>query len=262
MSIILNEMEWTRDMMEKRELGSNPVETLGRVAKYFSSLGQKKNQIRSNVESYLLQCDPYASVVLWGDTIDSVVKYGMKHPFVMIDRITVTKPEMQTIESINGVQAQRLAFTLLCVAKYRMIVNPNADGWVNTQETEIIKMANINTSFKRQNLMYGQLIDSGLLQPSKRITNLNVRVLFIEDGDTALDVTDFRNLGNQYMKYIGKPFFVCQNCGLTVKVPDGATPGKMKYCPDCAMKVRIRQTVESVMRARHAETKAESHPKQ
>lgn len=262
MSIILNEMEWTKNAMERRELGQNPVEMLGRVAKYYSSLGQKKDEVRSGVERYLLQCDPYASAVLWGDTIDSAVKYGVKHPFVMIDRITVTKPEMKTIRDVSGIQAQRLAFTLLCVAKYRMKINPNADGWVNMQESEIVKMANINTSFKRQNLMYGQLIDSGLLQASKRITNLNVRVLFMEEGETALEITDFRNLGNQYMKYIGKPFFVCQNCGLTVKVPDGASPGKMKYCPDCALKVRIRQNVDSVMRSRHAAVQQGQYLKQ
>ncbi len=250
MSIILNELTWTKNAIEHYDLGQNPAETLGRVAKYYKYLGCKKSEIRKHVEEFLLRCDPYASVVLWADTIESSVKYGMKHPLIMIDKITITDPEMLQIKSIKGVQAQRLAFTLLCIAKYMLAVAPKTDGWVNTPESDIMKMANINTSYKRQNLLYGQLIDAGMLQSSKRITNLNVRVLYIKDGDTALEITDYRNLGNQYMRFIGKPFFTCQNCGLTVKAPDGASLGKMKYCPDCAEKVYIRQTVNSVMRKR------------
>ena len=250
MSITLNELTWTKNVIEHYELGQNPAETLGCVAKYYRHLGMKKSEIRKKMEEFLLRCDPYASPVLWSDTIDSALKYGMKHPLVIIDSITVTKPEMERIKGLKGIQAQRLAFTLLCIAKYRMAVNPQSDGWVNTKESEISRMANIKSSYKQQNLLYGQLLDEGMLQASKRITNLNVRVLFMEDGDTALEVTDFRNLGNQYMKYIGKPFFVCRNCGLTVKVPDGAMPGKMKYCPDCAVRVHVRQQVNSVMRLR------------
>lgn len=250
MSIVLNELGWTKNAMEHCELGPNPGETLTRVAKYYRMEGCGKEEARKGVEDFLLRCDPFASTVLWADTIESAVKYGMKHPFIMIEKVTVTKPEIARIRKVHGVQAQRLAFTLLCIAKYRMIVAPQTDGWVNTPEKEIMRMANINASYKRQNLLYGQLLDEGLLQSSKRIANLNVRVLFAEDGEPAMEITDYRNLGNQYMRHIGKPFYVCQCCGLTVKTPDGAKTEKMKYCPDCAIRVKTKQSVNSVMRGR------------
>lgn len=249
MSIILNELEWTKKAMEENNLGQNAAETFGRVAKYYAMQGYKKADIRKEVEKFLLRCKPYASVVCWSDTIESAVKFGMKHPFIMIDKVIVTKPEMERIQSVEGIQAQRLAFTLLCIAKFTMLVEPKTNGWVNT-ERDIMKMANINTSYKRQNLLYGQLLDSGMLQASKRITNLNVRVLYIEDGEPELEVTDYRNLGNQYMMYLGKPYFVCKNCGQTVKIPPQANPWSMKYCPDCAAQIRVRQNVNSVMRIR------------
>ena len=249
MSIILNELEWTKKAMAENNLGESAAETFGRVAKYYAMLGYKKADIRKEVEAFLLRCKPYASVVCWSDTIDSALKYGMKHPFIMIDKVIITKPEMEKIKAVNGVQAQRLAFTLLCIAKFTMLVEPRTDGWVNT-ERDIMKMANINTSYKRQNLLYGQLMDAGMLQASKRITNLNVRVLYMEDGDPELAVTDYRNLGNQYMKYLGKPYFVCQNCGQTVKVPAQANPWLMKYCPDCAAQVKMKKSVDCVMRRR------------
>lgn len=256
MNLVLNEVAWTKETMERYELGDKPALTLERVAKYYNSMGWKKDEIRKGLEEYLLRCDPYASVVLWDKTISNAVNNGMKRPFVMIDCILITKPEIERIKAIEGIQTQRLAFTLLCVAKYMMIVHPASDGWVNVPEKDIVKMANINTSYKRQNLLYKKLLDEGLLQASKKITNLNVRVLYMEDGETAISVTDFRNLGNQYMMYNGGPFFVCKNCGLTERVPKGANVGNMKYCHDCAAKVYMRQSVNSVMRHRQAKKEA------
>ena len=255
MSIVLNEYAWAEKMVESCELGDNSYETLCRVAKYYKAQGLQKRDVRKKTEEFLHRCDPYASPVLWSDTLEKAVRVGMKYSPVMIDKIVVTKPEMEIIRSLSGIQLQRLAFTLLCVAKYMMAVAPKTDGWVSMPESDIMKMANIKTSYKRQNLMYGQLLDAGLLQPSKKISNLNVKVLYIRDGDAALDVQEFRDLGNQYMKYIGKPYYVCQSCGLTVKVPDGAKAGNMKYCPDCAAKIHLRQRVNSVMRGRRIVSK-------
>lgn len=248
--IVLNELEWAERMIELGELGDNAYETLCRVAKYYKAQGFQKRGVRAKLEDFLLRCDPYASAVLWDNTLEKAVKVGMKYPPVEIDHITVTKPEMDAIMKLGGIQLQRLAFTLLCVAKYMSTVAPKTDGWVNASVSEIMKMANIRSSYKRQNMMYGQLLDAGLLRSSKKISNLNVRVQFIRDGEPALEVRDFRDLGNQYMMYIGKPYFVCQNCGLTVKAPDGVPRLRMKYCPDCAGKVNLRQRVNSVMKSR------------
>lgn len=260
MSIILNEYAWAEKMIEESSLGDNTYETLCRVAKYYKANGMQKAELRKKLEEFLRRCDPYVSPVLWSDTLDKAAKVGMKYDPVMIEKIIVTKPEIETILKLSGIQLQRLAFTLLCIAKYMTAVAPKTDGWVNTPENEVMKMANIKTSYKRQNLMYGQLLDEGLLRPSKKISNLNVQVRFMQDGETALEVKDFRDLGNQFMMYIGKPYFVCQHCGLTVKVPDGAKAGKMKYCPDCAQKVRVQQNVNAVMRSRHAVAAAAKAP--
>ena len=254
MSIVLNEYAWAKDHIEKCDLGDNAFETLCRVAKYYKANGAKKSVIKKNLEDFLLRCDPYVSTVLWSKTLDKAVKIGNKYPLVDIDKIVITKPEMDTILSAGsrngGIQVQRLAFTLLCVAKYMLRVAPNTNGWVSIPEDQIMKMANLKPSYKRQNLLYGQLIEAGLLQPSKKIDNLNVRVLYIKDGEPALDVCDFRDLGNQFMKYIGKPYYVCQNCGLTVKAPKNAKLGKMKYCQECAVKIEVKNRVDCVMRSR------------
>lgn len=250
MSIVLNEMKWAETAIAEKELGRHPFETLSRVAKYYTYQGCKRSDVRKKLDAFLLSCDPSASLVTWSDTLDNAAKYASKYPLIMIDSILITKPEMERIESLTGKQLQRVAFTLLCIAKYMHIVAPETDYWVSTPNHEIMSLSNVNTSLRRQGEMFNKLMEAGLIRFSKKIDNLSVQVLFAQDGDEAMRVVDFRNLGYQYMRYHGGPFFVCENCGITTKIDNPVYIGRRKYCPDCMVKIRTKQNVDSVMRRR------------
>lgn len=251
MSIVLNECAWAEDAIRAGVLGKKPYETFSRVAKYYTYNNYTKTQVRQQLDNFLLRCEPAASLVTWSDTLDAAAKSALKYPPIMIDHIAVTVPEMNKLKELKGKQLQRLAFTLLCIAKYKVTVNPLNNNWVTTPDAEIMKMANINTSIKRQSLLYNQLMELGMIRFSKKIDNLSVQVLFAEDGDTAMEITDFRNLGYQYMMYYGEPYFKCEWCGVVTKINSPAKGAKPKYCPDCAKKIKIEQTVNSVMRQRN-----------
>lgn len=251
MNIILNENEWAEDMIANHTLGDKPTQTLRRVASYYSDNKYGKRDVRKMLEHFLISCDPTASLVKWSDTLDRIVKTCDKRKPISISSIDITEPEMEIINGLKGTQLRRLAFTVLCVSKYWDAVSKDNNHWVNTPDNEIVSMANIHTSIKRQSLLFGQLIELGMLKQSKRVDNLNVQVLFGKPGKVVMQITDFRNLGFQYLKYNGGPYIECQNCGLVVKAKaDGVGP-KQKYCPDCAVKVKTVQSVNSVMRHRY-----------
>lgn len=252
MSIVLNEYEWAEKAITDHELGKKPVETLNRVARYYAENQYSKREIRNLLDTFMTQCDPQISLVQWSDTLDKVAKSAGKYRLARLDGVDVSKREMERIEVLDGKQARRLAFALLCTAKYWDAVSESNNHWVNTPDKEIMQMANINTSIKRQSLMFSQLRDTGFIKFSKKIDNLNVQVIFMEPGETAIHIQDFRNLGYQYLKYYGGPYFECENCGLTCKKygPDNSRPPK--YCPECAVEIHTRQKVDSVMRGRMA----------
>lgn len=245
--IVLNEHDWSEAMIQSRTLGRKPYETLCRVARYYiDENGYSKKEVRKALEDFLLQCDPDASIPKWDGTLDYAVAHALKYNAIEIDSIPVTKPEMDKINSLGSRQTKRLAFTLLCLSKYWDIVNDNPTHWVNTKDSEIMKMANINTSIRRQSLLFHFLHNEGMIQFSKKIDNTNVCVTFQSDGETVLSVTDLRNLGYQYMKYRGEAYSVCENCGITFKMKDIGRP--RKYCSDCAAKISVQRNVNSVMR--------------
>lgn len=234
-------------MIRDKSLGKKPSETLQRVARYYLDEGYSVSDTRSMLDTFLLRCDPLASIPKWSSTLDRALKYARKHPAICIDSIKVTQPELDCINNLEGKQIKRLAFTLLCLSKYWTSVNEKCDGWVPNRDNEIMALANIKTSIKRQSFMYSELRDNGMLQFSKRVDNTNVRVLFSEDGDTVLEITDFRNLGYQYLKYIGEPYFECQNCGLVTRYMNPKSGRRQVYCKSCAVEINIKNSVSRTM---------------
>lgn len=272
MGIVLNEYEWAERMIADRNLGKKPGETLSRVAKYYFENRRSKREVRKLLDQFLMQSDPDASLVHWSDTLDKIVKSASKYPLIQIDCIHISDTELERIGSLEGKQLKRLAFTMLCVAKYWNLVSSNNNYWVNTRDSEIFQMANITVPSRQHDLMYGKLRENGFIKLSKKIDNLNVQILFA-DGDDAvqsdngISIHDFRNLGYQYLKYCGEPFFECECCGITIRSRDHSvsrslrkfnhTKGagrKQKYCPSCAAGIKTKQSVDAVMRHRHITT--------
>lgn len=250
MSIVLNENEWARECIASCSLGKDTEETLRRVARFYLDAKYSKAETVRKLELFLLRCNPLTSLPKNAERIDRAVRKAAKCEAVCIDSISISKTEMERIDSLKSKQARRLAFTLLCLAKYWNIVSPNNDCWVNSEDSEIMAMANIRTSLRRQGLLYWTLKEAGLVRFSKKVDNTNVRVCFIDNEEPVLHITDFRNLGYQYLMYHGEPYFECMSCGIVVKSKNSDNKRRQKYCSDCAAKIRLRQNVESVMRCR------------
>ena len=251
--IVLNEHEWAENMINSCLLGKKPFETLCRVARYYIDNNLPKAEVRKKLDAFIMRCEPLISLPKWADAMDAALARALKYEAVNIECIKITKPEMEKIALLPSLQLRRLAFTLLCLAKYWDIITRSENHWVNSADEDIMKLANIKTSVKRQCSLYHRLSELGFIQFSKKVDNTNVRVCFMEGGKTAASITDFRNLGYQYLKYIGEPYFECENCGITSKYdkPNNLkSMAKQKYCKACTRDIYIQQTIDSVMRCR------------
>lgn len=252
MSIVMDEYAWAEQAINNRDLGRRPTETLRRVSQYYAANHYSKRDIRRLLDEFMLQCDPSVNLSTWSDALDRFAKSSDKYDLIRLDGVPITNKEMETIAALRGTQLRRLAFTLLCLAKYWDAAHSRNNHWVNTPDREIIQMANISTSIRRQSLLFGQLRDAGLLRFSRQVDNLNVQVLFVDEGgEPVMEVNDFRNLGYQYLMRCGGPFFICENCGLVTRKRETENAKKpRKYCDDCATSVHMRQIVNSVMEHR------------
>lgn len=247
----MRETAWCEDHIANRDMGSKPIETLYRLAKYYHSKGYNKNGIRDLLEKFMIASSPELNVAKWQDSLARIAKNAAKYPLIDIDVVYITRSEMETVDKLQSAQLRRLAFVILCCAKFWNTVNPKNQSWVNTPDRDMMAMANLRPSIARQNELYASLHDLGLIEFAKRVDSLNCRATFCSDhnDDVVMEITDFRNLGFQYLQYHGGNFIKCQNCGVTTKV-NGKHSGGKKYCAECANAIQIQQIVSHTKRKR------------
>lgn len=240
-NIVLNEKADAEYALANLSLGNKPIETLSRVARYYYGEGYKKSEISELLESFMLKCDPTVNIVKWQGTIDRIAKSSDKFKLIDIPGIFVTRSEMLAIKQLDGKLLQRLLFTMLCLAKYGNAVNSANNNWVNKKDKDIFGLANIAVTTKRQSLMINDLWSLGLIGYSRVVDNININVKIVDDDSPVeLFIEDFRNLGNQYMRYCGEKYIECQCCGKVVK--EGHS--KQRYCHECAVEIDRQKAVE------------------
>ena len=236
--MILNEKKYAEFCLSNRTLGRNPYITLSILAKYYYYVcGYKKKKIIEEltafIEKYYNKYKP--NHLYWDENIEKLSNSVKKHPLFEADYVCITDNEINTIQSIHNKVLERLAFTLLCIAKLNSLKNPNNNGWVNAEAKEVFSLARISCNAYERYARLCELNSLGLLEFPKKNDNLNCRVTYINnEGKVAVRVDDFRELGYEYLKYCGAPLIKCQECGKLIR---NNKYGNKKYCSDCAVYV-------------------------
>ena len=231
--IILNEREYAETCLRDGAVGDSIFQTLGILSKYYYSIGYRQKKITSSLLQFLennyfhyRENENY-----WIDCVRKIASQAGKHPLYEFDGVWITQKELDTIENIDSKLLRRIAFTYLCLAKFNILKNPKSNGWVNLSDKDVFKLAHINCTIEDRDIKIGTLYDYGYLYISKKIESSGVQVLFIDaDGEGVLHVSDFRELGYEYLLYCGENYIRCAECGILTK---GNKRGTKRYCSKC-----------------------------
>lgn len=233
--IILNEKEYAEQCIKNKTLGEKPYLTLSILAKYYyNCFGYRKKKIVELLTSFMSSYYPRYSYnrADWDSTIEKIAANAGKRTLYEIDGVWITKAELETIEAIENKVLERLAFTLLCLAKLGNLKNPTNNNWVNMDAKDIFAMARISCSVVDRYKRLSQLYQLGLLEFPKKNDNLSCRVKYVtDDSDKVFLVSDFRELSYEYLKYKGGRFVRCCECGILVR---NNKAGTVRYCSECA----------------------------
>ena len=233
--IILNEREYAENCLQNGTVDVKPFTTLSILAKYYyHHCGFRKRKITFLLLDYLSKYYPRYELneFSWQTTIEKIAANAGKYSLYEISGIKITDSEMEVIKNIHNKVLERLMFTMLCLAKLGNAKNPKNNGWVNADSKDIFGMARISCKSNEREIKIGKLWQMGLLEFSKRNDNLNCRVTFInDDSDEALFISDFRELGYEYLAYNGENFIRCSECGILTR---GNKTGTKRYCKNCA----------------------------
>lgn len=233
--IILNEKEYAQECLKNKVVNDKPFSTLSILAKYYyHCLGYRKKRIMELLVEFMRKNYPRYDYnkMEWNNSIEKIAANAGKFTLYEIDGIWITQAEMETIEGIHNKVLERLAFTMLCLAKLNNIKNPKNNNWVSLDAKEVFSLARISCSVADRYQRLGQLNQLSLLEFPKKNDNLSCRVTYInENSEKLLLISDFRELGYEYLKYRGKNFIRCGECGILIR---NNKSGTKKYCRACA----------------------------
>ena len=230
----MNERVFAENCLREKDLGKKPYYSLHLIARYYYSLGYRKKKIIEELTRFLENYyPPYNNARYeWDNQIEKIAKNAGKTPLFESEGVKITSAELEKIESLNNKVLERLAFTLLCLAKLKLQKNPESNGWITNDAKEIFTLARISCKEIERYLKINKLYTLGFVEPSKKITNLSIRVTYInDDSPQKLFISDFRELGYEYLQYKGEKFIRCQECGVLTRANKNGTK---KYCKNCA----------------------------
>lgn len=169
--------------------------------------------------------------VRWSITLDKYVKDAGKYKLCEIEYVPITEDELDYIKDIENIRLERIMFTLLCFAKLYNLKNIKNNNWVNIRSGHIVSLARVTAAVRQQGSFYNKLKQLGLIDLSTYVGKFNMKVNFIDnEGTPVLMVSDFRELGYEYMSWKNGGYFRCKQCGILSKQNKF---GNRVYCKDC-----------------------------
>ena len=244
MPVVLNEKKQAEYIIEKGEVGNKPTSTLFLLAKYYRQKENlNKEQTFNKLNEFMEKNYKNYNSATWEDIIEDISKKANKYPLREIDYIEITKSEIDTIRNICNIKYEKLLFTMLCYAKLYNKISDKNNGWVNTDIKELFRVARVSVRYRNDKFLYlNDLETAGLISFSNKNDNLNLRVTFVDNNsDTVLKIDDFRELGYEYLNYIGDGKFIrCECCKKLIRKKSN----KQKYCTDCYKRINSDMTNE------------------
>ena len=239
MSVVLNETKQAETILEKGEVGNKPTSTLFLLSKYYrQKLKLSENKTSEKLNEFMDNNYKNYNPVLWEDIIEDISRKGKKYELRNIEHIGITQSELDTIESTKTKNHKKLLFTMLCFAKLYNIISINNNNWINSDIKEIFKTARVIVKHRDDKfLLLNDLESNGYISFSSKNDNLNMKINFIDTiNNSILYITDFRELGYEYLNYIkdGK-FTRCKICNRLIR----KTSKNIQYCTECKEDKRL-----------------------
>lgn len=244
MPIVLNETKQAEYIIEKGEVGTKPTSTLFLLGKYYRQKENlDKDQTINKLNEFMMKNYKNYNSTLWEEGIEDIAKKANKYPLREIDSIGITQSELDKIAELNNTKYKKLLFTMLCYAKLYNTISENNNGWVNTDIQELYRVARVTVKYRKDKFLFLNDIEkTGLISFSNKNDNLNLKVNFFDmDDESVLDISDFRELGYEYLNYIGDGNFIrCSECNRLIRKNNN----RQKYCNDCYKRINSEMTNE------------------
>ena len=216
----------------------NPEETIRDLARYnYHVLNMKKEDNYDAILDYMtINCNDFYEEKYFKIIYRNIAS-AKKYKFRSVSPVKITRTELDKITSLNDIRKEKIAFTLLAVAKYYNNVSCDNNNRLYISMSDLFKLARVAIPCKeRAGYLHFAYQDGILVEHTFVGTNLKV-VGFVDDNsETAMELgeDDYKELAYSYLNYKNGGYKRCKGCGRLFKMHRGS-PGRL-YCKECGQK--------------------------
>lgn len=224
---------------------NNAIEHIKMLAKYNFHVEKMKDDenYRSIVEYMSNYWDCFAEAD-YEQIIGNFIKEAHNFSFKNIGTIEITRKELDFIGSLDNIRLEKIAFVMLCIAKYKCYYHDSPNYWIDWNLNAISKLARVHVTKKENLLLYRQLVLAGAIESNSVKKKLYEHVLFASNGEndeTILELSenDYKELAYTYLYYKNgfTGYVHCEKCGRLIKQKSN----RQKFCDECSVLVRREQ---------------------
>ena len=243
MNFILDEKAYALWLIEHGTMGKSEKISIRILLKYYRSLGfAKEGAIEEMVEFMRLNL-PYFKPHEWLTLIENLatVVYDKEQDLVLVERVQITKSEMDAILSVESFTTQKILYMLLVYKKVQNAISKQSNDWFSGNLGELFKAARVGgrqSTVQAQCQLIYELKEAGLIELAKRIKNLNFRITYLqfevdsEVDSVVLEITNFSDVIYDFYHYLNHRVVRCQTCGKMIKLKKKERASR-KYCTTC-----------------------------
>lgn len=257
-NFVFDGVSYAKSIIEDHNINENNVnEHIFQLAKYNLYIEKMNDNENYNcIVEYLKKYWNMYSGPDYQQKIVDLIKKAYKSEFKNIDSIKITKKELNFITSLNNIRLEKIAFVMLCIAKYKCYYHDEPNYWITWPLNAISKLARVHVTKKENLVLYRQLVLAGAIESNSSGVNLYEHILFVsddKDDETVLELSevDYKELAYTYLYYKNGfyGYVHCEKCGRLVKQKSN----RQKFCDECAEKIHREQKTECERRRRNVD---------
>lgn len=225
------------------------------LIKYYKSKGMTKNEIRNELDNFLMEHCVKFCYAEWDDLLRRYVNKYTKAEHCELKKtndVIIYKEELDFISSewniqgINSIEIEKLLFIMLVLAK------SSGDGsWLSYNDKIVFDLARykFKTDGTNREIQKGKVLyelghcDKKVLECMLYSQSGSIKLLYGEkEGEEVIRVRNDENIDNIIVKYLDwrqKPNYnYCKVCGKEIKKKGKAD----KYCGKCKKEIEKEKT--------------------
>lgn len=258
--MIFNELEFVERMLQKGFLLDKYLFELKKLAAYYNKHeGLEADDIKTKLKAFCGEHLPQYNEVRHLDLILKAARYGAgkKNTLVVIPPVCVTEKELETIRTLQDIQLERVAFTLLVLSKVNKhkpkkeskarnaIYDKNGniisskhkeDSYYVTSTNELFTHAKFKGNKSNRESLLAELKQKDLIELTAFGT---IKVKFVDAGTATppiLTLTHFDDFVLEYDRLTGhRRIDYCKSC----RKPMVKVSNRQEYCTACQKEMRL-----------------------